>query len=56
MAKKIVPANQRIKTGMCVSVPVYVREQVEALAQRKAVTLSEIGRLAFEAYVEREKA
>ena len=56
MPKKIIPANQRIKTGMCISVPIYVRELVEALAEKKAVSMSEIGRMAFEDYVERERA
>lgn len=56
MKKKIIPASQRVKTGMCISVPLHVRELVEALAEKKAVTMSEIGRMAFEEYVEREMA
>jgi hypothetical protein len=56
MAKKIIPATHRMKTGMCIAVPVYVRALIEELAEKKAVTLPEIGRMAFEEYVERETA
>jgi hypothetical protein len=56
MAKKSIPATHRMKTGICISVPVYVRVMVEELAATKAVTLSEIWRAAIEDYAERENA
>jgi hypothetical protein len=56
MPKKIIPVNHRLKTLMSISVPLYVRELVEELAEQKAVSMSEIGRRAFERYAEKEMA
>lgn len=54
MTKKV-PTDMRLKTPMSMTVPIRVREQVEVLARKANVTLSEIGRRALEEYVNKKE-
>ncbi len=56
MAKKI-PMEDRLKTPVTVYVPVRVREQLDELvATGQGSSLNELGRRAFEEYLERHDA
>lgn len=50
------PLEGRLKTPVITMVPLRVREQMEELAHRGKVSLSEIGRRALQEYVEKKDA
>jgi hypothetical protein len=56
MRRKIVPLEERLKTPVISMVPLIVREQLEDLARADKVSLSEIGRRALQAFVEKQHA
>jgi hypothetical protein len=51
---KAIPMEDRLKTPIITQVPLRVREQMERMARQGKVSLSEIGRRALQAYVEKE--
>ena len=53
---KMIPVKQRLKTPMVTTVPVPLRQQLERLAQKERVSLSELGRRALQDYVEKQDA
>ncbi len=55
MAKEVALEN-RIKTGIISFVTLPQRREVEKLARKEQVSLSEIGRRALAAYIEQKRA
>ncbi|MDP9178631.1 MAG: hypothetical protein M3O61_13195 [Gemmatimonadota bacterium] len=51
---KTIRLEDRLKTPVITQVPLRVREQMEKMARQRKVSLSEIGRRALQAYVEKE--
>lgn len=53
MAKRV-PVQERKTAPVITMLPLHVREQVERLAERERVSLSEIARRAVTSYVEQQ--
>lgn len=54
MAFQIKPEDQRNGSSLLIPVPLRTRRQVEQMAAREGVSLSEVGRRALSAYLKHE--
>jgi hypothetical protein len=54
MPTKPIPAEQRKTAPVIAMVPSGLREQVEQIARREQVSISEVGRRALSEYVEKQ--